>query len=339
MWTPALGRLEKKMENEIVTVENLPKLIAGTTEKRYLSKISKISKSISNSFKIENNRFLYFLNQVPIISHALKYEKGFTAIIPDEFKEGLKNGTLKILQGKDGASISTIVDSSGKIVHQMRLKEFTKLINPAELSQAMNQICMQMQLDEIQKNLSEFRLEANSKLNEILRNLHDNRIAAAESLKLSFKRFQSGEEITKSQLLIKIDEVKALLLKEIKSQIDSLSIYKKEKQLINTKKNEEIQTKISFILEAINSLQDVFLIECYLNNENEDQIYKITNTYTQDLVNLLNINNLKLLDGLSDFSFLQLKNNIWEEKLIPEINQLTLQYDSSRKFLTGDSKK
>lgn len=324
------------MKTEIVPVEKLPQLISDITEKRYLSKISKISKSIANSFKIENNWFLYFLNQVPIISHALKYEKGFTAIIPDEFKEGLKNGTLKFMQGKDGTVISTIVDAKNKAVHQMRIEEFTKLINPAELSHAMNQICMQMQLDKIQKNLSEFRLEANSKLNEILRNLHDNRIAVAESLKLSFKRFQLGEEITKSQLLSKIDDAKALLLKEIKSQIDSLSIYKKEKQLINTEKNEEIQTKISFVLEAINSLQDVYLMDCYLNNDNKEKIYEITNTYTQNLVNLLDINNLKLLDGLSDFSFLQLKNNIWEEKLIPEINQLTLQYNNSRKFFIGE---
>ena len=324
------------MKTEIVPVEKLPQLISDTTEKRYLLKLSKISKSIANSFKIENNRFLYFLNQVPIISHALKYEKGFTAIIPDEFKEGLKKGTFKIMKGKDGTAISTIVDANNKIVHQMRIEEFTKLINPAELSHAMNQICMQMQLDEIQKNLSEFRLEANSKLSEILRNLHDNRIAVAESLKLSFKRFQLGEEITKSQLLSKIDDAKALLLKEIKSQIDSLSIYKKEKQLINTEKNEEIQTKISFVLEAINSLQDVYLMYCYLNNDNKEKIYEITNTYTQNLVNLLDINNLKLLDGLSDFSFLQLKNNIWEEKLIPEINQLTLQYNNSRKFLIGE---
>ena len=326
------------MKTEIVPVEKLPQLISDTTEKRYLSKISKISKSIANSFKIENNWFLYFLNLVPIVSHALKYKKGFTAIIPDEFKEGLKNGTLKFMQGKDGTVISTIVDAKNKAVHQMRIEEFTKLINPTELSYAMNQICMQMQLDEIQKNLSEFRLEVNSKLNEILRNLHDNRIAAAESLKLSFKRFQLGEEITKSQLLSKIDDAKAPLLKEIKSQIDSLSIYKKEKQLINTEKNEEIQTKISFVLEAINSLQDVYLMDCYLNNDNKDKekIYEITNTYTQNLVNLLDINNLKLLDGLSDFSFLQLKNNIWEEKLIPEINQLTLQYNNSRKFFIGE---
>ena len=65
------------------------------------------------------------------------------------------------------------------------------------------------------------------------------------------------------------------------------------------------------------------------------EFFEIEDILSED-PNLLDINNLKLLDGLSDFSFLQLKNNIWEEKLIPEINQLTLQYNNSRKFFIGD---
>ena len=139
------------MENEIIKLDRIPQIINENNEKKCITKISKICQALNNSFKIENNRFLYILNQIPIISHALKYEKGFTAIIPEKFKEGLKNGTLRIMKGKDGSTISTIINSKCNIVHQMRLKEFIQLVNPAELSQAMNQICMQMQLDEIQK--------------------------------------------------------------------------------------------------------------------------------------------------------------------------------------------
>lgn len=326
------------MENEIIKIDRIPQIINENNEKKCITKISKISQALNNSFKIENNRFLYMLNQIPIISHALKYEKGFTAIIPEKFKEGLKNGTLRIMKGKDGSTISTIINSKGNIVHQMRLKEFIKLVNPAELSQAMNQICMQMQLDEIQKNISEFHIEVNSKLNEILKNIHDNRITTADSLKLSFERFQKGEEISRSQLLLKIDDAKANLFKEIESQIDSLSKYKTE-NIIDEEKNTEIQTKISFILEAINSLQDVFLIECYLQKDDENKYYEIINAYSGKLLKILDINNLKLLNGLSDFSFLELNFNIWEEKIIPQANTLFLQYNESKKFLIEGKKK
>lgn len=99
----------------------------------------------------------------------------------------------------------------------MRLKEFTKLVNPAELSQAMNQICMQMQLEEIQKTLTEFRLETNAKLDEILLKLHGNRVIPTDTVKLSFERYQKGEEITKGDLLLEIDHAKASLLKEIRA--------------------------------------------------------------------------------------------------------------------------
>ena len=41
----------------------------------------------------------------------------------------------------------------------------------------------------------------------------------------------------------------------------------------------------------------------------------------------------------SDFNILLFGYNIWEEKLIPEIEQLKLQYDNSKKFFIGDSNK
>lgn len=135
-------------------------------------------------------------------------------------------------------------------------------------------------------------------------------------------------------MLFKIDDAKANLFKEIESQIDSLSKYK-TKNIIDEEKNTEIQTKISFILEAINSLQDVFLIECYLQKDDENKYYEIINAYSGKLLKILDINNLKLLNGLSDFSFLKLNFNIWEEKMIPQANTLLLQYNESKKFLYG----
>lgn len=325
------------MKNEIITTDALPSIIQTDIEKKQLTKISTISKSIKRSLKIDSNKFLRTLNQLPIISHALKYEKGFKAIIPEQFKEGLKNGTLKIMQGKDGSAISTIVDANGKIVHQLRLEEFTKLVNPAELSQAMNQICMQMQLDEIQKNLSEFRIEVNSKLNEVLRNFHENRQISFDSLKLSFERYQKGEDITKSQLLSKIDDAKASLCKDIQSQIDSLKSYISKP--ITEELNSEIQTKIGYVLEDIDGLRNTFLIDCYLNKDDVEKVYELTNSYTNNFLNTLSIENLKLLNEFSDFGTLNLDFNIWEKDIIPQMNNISIEYSKSKYFLSGDTSK
>lgn len=326
------------MENEIIKVDTIPSIIKDDTRKKFFAKTSSIYKALKNSFKIENNKLLYALNQIPIISHALKYEKGFTAIIPEEFKQGLKDGTFKIMQGKDSSIISTIVDKNRHVVHQIRLEEFTEFVHHVELSRVMNQICMQMQLDEIQKNLSEFRIEVNSKLNEILKNLHDNRIISADSLKLSFERYQKGEEITKSQLLLKVDDAKANLFKEIESQINKLWDYKKNQKSINEDTNKDIQSKIAFILEAIQSVQDVFFIEYFLSRDNENKCYEITNSYTQKLIKNLCHDNIRLLNGLSDFSLLRLDYNIWEKKIEPQMSKLS-QYLESKFLLTGGNEK
>lgn len=321
------------MKTKIIKVEELPTIIKQVVENQQLTKMSTISKRIISSLKIENNKFLTAINQLPIIRHALRFEKGFTAVIPENLKEGIKKGTLKIMQGKDGNLISTIVDSStGKIVHQMRLTEFTKMVNPTELSQAMNQICMQMQLEEIQKNLIEFRIETNQKLNEIIKNFHEDRVIPSDAVKLSFLRYQKGEEISKSQLLVEIDRAKASLLRDVKVQIASIKRFKSEIS-INAEQSKELQNKIGFILESINNLQDLFFIDCYLYKDDEKKCSELTSEYIEELIKVLSLENIKLLDNYSDFSYLGLNYNIWEKKITPLINNLINENMKKSKFV------
>ena len=325
------------MESNLVTVENLPQILVQNIKETQSKKVYELSKKVVSSVKISNSGFLNFASQLPLIRHALKVEKGFTAIIPENLKKGLKDGTLKILQGKDGSLISEIVDSSGKIVHQLRLKEFTKLINPAELSQAMNQICMQMQLEEIQKTLTEFRLETNAKLDEILLKLHGNRVIPTDAVKLSFERYQKGEEITKGQLLSKIDDAKAALLKEIQEEIRALQ--NGNYASINQEKNIEIQTKIGFVLESINGLQDLYMIETFLAKADEKKRRNIAEQYTNKLLEVLTKESIRLLDSYSDFGFLGLKENVWENKLYPMAQTLLEQKENFERYKLPEAKK
>ena len=196
-----------EQKNNITTIEKLPLLFDNKYELRIKKNSGIITKRIKSTLKIENNSFLNIMSQVPILKNALKTEKELVAIIPEEFKKGLKNGTYKILTSKDGKLLSTIVNTKTKeIVHQMRLKDITKFANTSELSKSLNQMCMQMQLDEIQKTLVDFRVETNSKLNEIAMKLHGQRMKSTETLKRNFERYLKKEDIKKSDLLLRIDE-------------------------------------------------------------------------------------------------------------------------------------
>lgn len=109
------------MEQKIIKVENIKPVLKRNIKARQNPEINKISKRFLRSVKIANNKFLRTLTQIPIISRALKFEKGFTAVIPKNFLEGLKNGTYKIMQGKDGSLISIIQDvETGKIIYWLR---------------------------------------------------------------------------------------------------------------------------------------------------------------------------------------------------------------------------
>lgn len=315
---------------DIIAIENLPEIIQDYSKEKWDKNVSAFSKKVISSVKIENNGFLKLISQVPIIRHALKFEKGFIAIIPEELKKGLKDGTLKMMQGKDGSLISEIVDSSGKIIRQVKLKEFTKKINPVEISQAMNQMCMQMALEEIQKTLMDLRLETNAKLDEILLKLHGNRVTIPTvSIKQMFEYYQE-KKIKSSDLLVELVKAKTAVLTEIK---DNISILREGNYTsITQEKNKEIQTRIRFILDSLGALQELYQIEIYMFRADGKKVANITAKYTESLLAVFTKENIQFLDAYSDFAYLNLKENIWETKLSPMIENLLEQEKHLHKY-------
>lgn len=319
------------METQLIDIENLPQMLRHDAMKKQIKTVSTISKKIVTTVNIENNSILKFASHLPIIRQALQFEKGFTAIIPEDLKKGIGDGIYKIMQSKDGSIISTIVDSkTGKIVHQMRLQEFTKMVNPAALSQAMNNMCMQMQLEEIQQTLMGFRVETNAKLDEILLKLKGNRVnIPTNQVKEHFKEYQNGE-ITKDVLMSKIIDAKVSVLQEI---ADSITVLRQGNcTSINQTKNAEIQTKIGVVLESIDCLKKVYMIEILLNKTNKKKCVEITKNYTMSLLKVLSKENIQLLDSYSDFDYLGLTENIWETKLLPMAERLLEQNNSLSKY-------
>ena len=156
--------------------------------------------------------------------------------------------------------------------------------------------------------------------------LHGNRVIPTDAVKLSFERYQKGEEITKGQLLSKIDDAKAALLKEIQEEI-------------RQEKNIEIQTKIGFVLESINGLQDLYMIETFLAKADEKKRRNIAEQYTNKLLEVLTKESIRLLDSYSDFGFLGLKENIWENKLSPMVQTLLERKENFERYKLTEAKK
>lgn len=322
----------------VTSVEKLPQFFNEKYEVQNIKNSRIITKKIRSSINIEKNSLLKIITQVPIFKNALKVEKELVAVIPPELRKGLKDGTLKILNSKDGKLLSTIVNSkTNEIVHQMRLKDITKLVNPAELSKAMNQMCMQMQLDEIQKTLVDFRIESNTKLNEIAMKLHGERMKSTKSLKRNFERYLNNEDIKRTDLLLKIDEAITDNLDEISEEISALKA--RNMKSITKAQSDEINEKIGYVLESISNLQDIFRIELYLYKSDKNKCDEITKKYNNELLSTLTVDNIKFLDDYSDFDFLNLNENVWEQILIPTAKALTEQTNEYKKYLIEEPRK
>ena len=154
------------MESNLVTVENLTQILLQDIKETQSKNTAMLSKKVVSSLKIRNSGLLNFASQLPLIRHALKVEKGFTAIIPENLKKGLKDGTFKILHGNDGSLLSTIVDSSGKIVHQLRLEEFDEIVSATIGNSEMSKVLQSMYQSGTPKNYADALI--NAEVQEIL---------------------------------------------------------------------------------------------------------------------------------------------------------------------------
>ena len=123
------------MESNLVTVENLTQILLQDIKETQSKNTAMLSKKVVSSLKIRNSGLLNFASQLPLI---------FTAIIPENLKKGLKDGTFKILHGNGGSLLSTIVDSSGKIVHQLRLEEFDEIVSATIGNSEMSKVLQSM---------------------------------------------------------------------------------------------------------------------------------------------------------------------------------------------------
>lgn len=317
------------MKNELASINNLSQIIYDNLNNKLYKYENKFMNKLIKAYNRSNLKIIPFISQIPIIKESLKFDSEYVAIIPKEFLEKLKNGSLKFMKAKkDGKIISNLVDSkTGEVVHQLRLKEIQKLIEPDKFSIAANNCLLQIQLAEIQQQIISFRIEANLKLDEILEVLHEDRIIVADEVKECFKQYLSGN-IKKETLIYKIAESKPILWKELEHQINAIKKVKdKENESnyegISDELNEKIQTRIKYILETVNSLRDVYMIEYYLFKDDKKQCEQIIKEYYNNYLKNLSEDNINLLESYTDFNFLKIDYNIWTEKMLPYTQSLS----------------
>lgn len=224
-------------------------------EKNSKKSIKTILKDINKKIVDQENKikkYLYYGLQVG--SQVIQSEKMLVAEIPPEFKEGIKNGTYKILKkSSNGSKLPEIVDSNGKIVKILELKEVT--LNP-DISKLLESVHQEQMIQEIMGKLD----TVVEQLESVRKELQDDRYAyyyagydifiqskyiMSEQLKIHLQAQSINDlEISERQLMFHIETA----LNELKEKI----IYKEKKKRWEIKGDRElVHKKIESIRETL----------------------------------------------------------------------------------------
>lgn len=264
------------MDDIIIDIE--PESVEIISETEYCDDITKCFVDIPNiAYSLVKNakkcfskieQMLYtspsFINMVK----ASIPEQTFKAILTNEQKEKLANGTLKLMTKKDGTLMANLVNpKTKKIVSTISLQSVD--LAP-ELSQAMTSYASQMQLAQIAEEIQQVQ----NAIEDVRQGQEYDRLATAYSCRQ--KLFQATEiknPELKSMALIRIaldaEDSRNLLMQ---SQNANLTFIKEQPdsffgKLISGASNDKINQRMEEIRESLNAVNLVSLVEAMAYQE------------------------------------------------------------------------
>lgn len=264
------------MDDIIIDIE--PESVEIISETEYCDDITKCFVDIPNiAYSLVKNakkcfskieQMLYtspsFINMVK----ASIPEQTFKAILTNEQKEKLANGTLKLMTQKDGTLMANLVNpKTKKIVSTISLQSVD--LAP-ELSQAMTSYASQMQLAQIAEEIQQVQ----NAIEDVRQGQEYDRLATAYSCRQKlFQAMEIKNPELKSMALIRIaldaEDSRNLLMQ---SQNANLTFIKEQPdsffgKLISGASNDKINQRMEEIRESLNAVNLVSLVEAMAYQE------------------------------------------------------------------------
>lgn len=264
------------MDDIIIDIE--PESVEIISETEYCDDITKCFVDIPNiAYSLVKNakkcfskieQMLYtspsFINMVK----ASIPEQTFKAILTNEQKEKLANGTLKLMTKKDGTLMANLVNpKTKKIVSTISLQSVD--LAP-ELSQAMTSYASQMQLAQIAEEIQQVQ----NAIEDVRQGQEYDRLATAYSCQQKlFQAMEIKSPELKSMALIRIaldaEDSRNLLMQ---SQNANLTFIKEQPdsffgKLISGASNDKINQRMEEIRESLNAVNLVSLVEAMAYQE------------------------------------------------------------------------
>lgn len=264
------------MDDIIIDIE--PESVEIISETEYCDDITKCFVDIPNiAYSLVKNakkcfskieQMLYtspsFINMVK----ASIPEQTFKAILTNEQKEKLANGTLKLMTKKDGTLMANLVNpKTKKIVSTISLQSVD--LAP-ELSQAMTSYASQMQLAQIAEEIQQVQ----NAIEDVRQGQEYDRLATAYSCRQKlFQAMEIKNPELKSMALIRIaldaEDSRNLLMQ---SQNANLTFIKEQPdsffgKLISGASNDKINQRMEEIRESLNAVNLVSLVEAMAYQE------------------------------------------------------------------------
>ena len=255
----------------------------------HFSNIPAIAKPLIRNAKAGFEKIEQLLYSLPSFLEIVKSnvpEDALRAVLTDEQKMQLKNGVLKLMTKKDGTLAATLVDSeTSKIVANIPLE---KIELPADISQALNNYAMQMQLAQIAEQIQNVQIA----IEEVRQGQESDRLASAYScqqqlLQASVIRNPQLKNMALLQIAADAENSRNLLMQSQKANIAFIQSQPESfwGKLLTGANPDKINSRMAEIRESLCAVNMVSLAEAMAYQEmGEMEAAQISLQYYADYI-------------------------------------------------------
>ncbi len=312
----------KKVEIEVSPINNEKKEVVDWSE--LFDDVPQIATPLLEGAKNSMKKIEKLLYCAPNFLDALtkKVPEGtLQAVLTNDQKKQLANGTLKLMHKKDGSLLAVLINPQNKrTVAQLPLKYVEN--SSKELNAEMANFAVQMKLAQIAKQIHEVQIAVEA----VLQGQESDRLATAYSCQQKFLQAQKiGNSELKRQALLHIafsaEDSRNLLMQ---SQLANLEFIKNQPEdfwgkLLKGAKPEKIDSKMSQIRESFAAINTVSITEALAYQEmGEYETARQSLLYYSDFLKRSYLSEKSLVNRLDSID--PSPDNYWSE-ILPSINK------------------